>query len=72
MEDQAVGRSVLRPDGLAMAVTVDDGVAVWDLDPDHQYETACRIAGRELTAEEWATYLGDAAQVATCGDVLDG
>jgi hypothetical protein len=60
----------LRPDGLAMAVTVEDGVAVWDLDPDHQFEAACRIAGRELTAEEWATYLGGTEQVATCAEVL--
>lgn len=60
----------LRPDGQSMAVTVEEGVAVWDLDPDHQFEAACRIAGRELTAEEWATYFGDAEQVATCDEVL--
>jgi hypothetical protein len=62
----------LRPDGLAMAVTVEEGVTVWDLDPDHHFEAACRIAGRELTAEEWATYFGDLEQVATCDQVLAG
>jgi WD40 repeat protein len=60
----------LRPDGQEMAVTVEEGVAVWDLDPSEQFEAACRIAGRELTAEEWATYFGDAEQVATCDEVL--
>lgn len=39
----------------------------WDLDPAHHAEAAYRLAGRELTAEEWSTYLGDLAQRPTCG-----
>jgi hypothetical protein len=42
-----------------VAVSVPTGVAVWDLDPDHLATAACRMAGRNLTATEWSTYLGD-------------
>jgi DNA-binding SARP family transcriptional activator len=63
--------AALRPDGREFAYTVAQGIAVWDLDPAHQYQAACRIAGRELTADEWATYLADLGpQRATCADVL--
>jgi DNA-binding SARP family transcriptional activator/WD40 repeat protein len=49
----------LRHDGKALAVTDLTGVAMWDLDPDHLREAACRVAGRDLTRREWDTYLGD-------------
>ncbi len=48
----------LRPDGAVLAVTTTEGVALWDLDPDHLVTAACRLAGRNLTEAEWATYLG--------------
>ena len=37
----------------------DGSVSVWDPDPETAIRTACRIAGRDLTAEEWRTYLPD-------------
>jgi len=37
----------LRPDGQALAVNEEDGVALWDLNPDHQLEAECRMAGRK-------------------------
>jgi hypothetical protein len=41
-------------------------VRVVDLDPA-SWSVACRIAGRNLTRDEWATHLGDlAAYRATC------
>lgn len=46
----------LRPDGTAVLVTVAQGVAEWDLDPAHLSSAACRVAGRNLTEVEWATY----------------
>lgn len=46
----------LRPDGAAVLVTVAQGVAEWDLDPVHLSSAACRVAGRNLTEVEWATY----------------
>ena len=58
----------LRPDGRALIVNERDGVAVWDLNPDHEREAACRLAGRDLTREEWTTYLGSIDTYrSTCG-----
>lgn len=57
----------LRPDGHELAVTVADGIMLWDLDPEHQLDAVCRIAGRNLTVDEWRTYLpGFAGPERTC------
>ncbi len=59
--------SVLRPDGLEAAFSMPQGVVVWDLDPRHQFDAVCRLAGRDLTENEWRTYLGDlGAHESTC------
>ncbi len=47
----------LRPDGKAIAVDVRNGVAVWDIDPAHLAPAACALADRNLTQEEWETYV---------------
>ncbi|MET0735913.1 MAG: BTAD domain-containing putative transcriptional regulator [Microbacterium sp.] len=47
----------LSPDGESFVVNVAQGVELWDARPEAQHEAACRIAGRELTDEEWDTYL---------------
>jgi hypothetical protein len=46
------------------------GIQVWDLDPDHWAAAACRVAGRNLTEQEWTAYLGDIGgdHRATCPD----
>jgi len=36
----------LRPDGKAVAVTVRDGVAVWNIDPERLADAACELADR--------------------------
>ena len=57
----------LRPDGKAIATNASRGVAVWDIDPEHLADAACKVAGRNLTAAEWDTYLGGPAdRRATC------
>jgi WD40 repeat protein len=54
-------------DGTKLAYTTAGGVVVWDLDPQHLIDAACRIAGRNLTASEWNQYLGGlTAQYALC------
>jgi hypothetical protein len=53
--------AALRPDGLELAVRTADGVAVWDLDPEHWMTAACEVAGRNLTRDEWDLYIGDLA-----------
>ena len=51
-------------DGSRMAIGggIENGYQIWDLDPDHWVEAACRLAGRNLTEEEWATNIGDLAE----------
>jgi DNA-binding SARP family transcriptional activator/WD40 repeat protein/tRNA A-37 threonylcarbamoyl transferase component Bud32 len=40
---------------------------IWDLDPDHWIEAACRVAARNLTRDEWASNIGTLAPYrATC------
>lgn len=47
--------------------STDTGVALWELDPAAWIDAACAIAGRNLTPEEWSTYIGDLAPyAATC------
>ena len=61
--------SDLRPDGLEIAVAHHDssGVTLWNLDPTTLTRAACTVAGRNLTAAEWETYIGDLASYsATC------
>ncbi|MFM2071570.1 MAG: hypothetical protein RLZZ623_1833, partial [Actinomycetota bacterium] len=63
--------TALRADGTMVAIETasDDGVELWDLDPSHLVAAACTIAGRNLTREEWATYIGDLGDYApTCSD----
>jgi WD40 repeat protein len=57
----------IRPDGNAVATNSPHGVAVWDIDPAHLADAACKVAGRNLTPTEWDTYIGDARDHrATC------
>ncbi|MDQ0575801.1 nSTAND1 domain-containing NTPase [Agromyces albus] len=59
---------VLRADGTELAVNVPAGIAVWDLRPSSQADAACRMAGRDLTRDEWIAYLSDLGPYrSTCG-----
>jgi DNA-binding beta-propeller fold protein YncE len=63
------GGPVLRPDGNAIAVNGRDGLAIWNIEPDHLADAACRFAGRNLTRAEWDAYLSDVGPYpATCPD----
>jgi hypothetical protein len=53
--------AALRPDGLEAAVGTEQGIVIWDLDPDHWVDAACRVAARNLTQAEWDQYIGDLA-----------
>ena len=67
-DDSTLAASMLRPDGLEVAVSVPEGVVLWDIDPEHQFENVCRMAGRDLTDNEWRTYLAEFGdQQSTCG-----
>lgn len=61
--------AAITPDGREMTTTYPEGgaVTIWDLDPEHWATAACAIAGRNLTREEWTTYIGDLGSYrATC------
>jgi hypothetical protein len=48
-------------------------VKVWNLDPQSWVDAACRLAGRNLTPEEWNSYIGDLAPyAATCPEFPPG
>ncbi len=62
----AAGAS-LRPDGMEAAILMKNGIAIWDLDPEHWASAACDLASRNLTKGEWTKYIGDLAEYhATC------
>ncbi len=54
---------VLQPDGSELAVGGGGsaGIAVWELDPASWVAAACRVAGRNLTVDEWDRYIGTLA-----------
>lgn len=45
--------------GLVGNGVYDNEVTLWELDPDVWQERACHAAGRNLTRDEWAEYIGD-------------
>ena len=48
----------VRGDGKEMAIAGKGlGTSIWDLDPGHWATAACGLAGRNLTQQEWDTYL---------------
>jgi WD40 repeat protein len=53
-------------DGKTLAAGGASQVALWDLDLAVWRERACQIASRNLSAEEWALYLGDEPYRKTC------
>jgi hypothetical protein len=55
------GWSAIRPDGTQFAVDTERGAWIWDLDESTWVTSACRIAGRNLTQDEWEQYIGDLA-----------
>lgn len=59
-DTEAVAGAV-RSDGkeLAMGGGVGREFVIWDLDPEHWVTAACDLAGRNLTPDEWDTYMGD-------------
>ncbi|MFG1628696.1 BTAD domain-containing putative transcriptional regulator [Kribbella sp. NPDC049227] len=55
------------PDGYTVAIaSYDDGVYHWDTRLEHAIETACRMAGRDLTEQEWRENFGDRPYRKTC------
>ncbi len=56
-----------RPDGHTVVIgSYEEAVYLWDTRLEHTIETACRMAGRDLTAEEWREHFGSRPFQKTC------
>ena len=63
----AVDEMQFTPDSRRLiAVHDDDHVGVWEIGADDLIADACSRLERNLTREEWGTYLGDAEYRLTC------
>jgi hypothetical protein len=67
LERAAGGRGVpsavaFSPDGASLALQSDDQhqtqITIWDTSVPSWLARACRVAGRNLTHEEWTQYVG--------------
>jgi WD40 repeat protein len=56
------------PDGRIVVPTTSGSVFVWDPSLQHAEDFACRLAGRDLSREEWAQSFGDRPFIPTCPD----
>jgi WD40 repeat protein len=57
-------------DGKRLASANDrDSVSLWDVDPRSWVTRACQVVNRNLTHEEWRSFLGDARYEAICPDL---
>jgi WD40 repeat protein len=55
--------------GLLASVGKDDSIVFWDVDFESWSSHACRIANRNLTPKEWATYFGNRPYRKTCPEL---
>jgi WD40 repeat protein len=56
-----------QADGYTVVLgTYDDGIYRWDTRLEHAIETACQMAGRELTTAEWAASFGNRPYARIC------
>ena len=50
-----------------LIASVDGALSLWDPRPEAAVKAACQIAGRDLTAQEWSTYLPNREREKVCG-----
>jgi WD40 repeat protein len=62
---QVLNAVAFLPDG-SLATAGVGGVSLWEMELSAWQDHACRIANRNLTEQEWATYLGDIPYRVTC------
>ena len=57
------GQIAIANDGGMVAITTDQGIALWPLDPNSWAKAVCSAAARNLTRAEWTTYVGGPYQI---------
>lgn len=63
----------LNPSGTMLELETGDGIDQWDLNPNDWQTAACVLAGRNLSMQEWQTYLANTEPYAkTCPQWPDG
>jgi DNA-binding SARP family transcriptional activator/WD40 repeat protein/tRNA A-37 threonylcarbamoyl transferase component Bud32 len=60
------GLGILLHNGHQIAVSRNGRITMTTLDPTTWQKAACQIAGRNLTTQEWAQYVGDEPYQTTC------
>jgi WD40 repeat protein/DNA-binding SARP family transcriptional activator len=61
------GAPAFSADGRLFLAGYEGSVFSWNLDPRFWLVTACRLAGRGITEDEWRSYLGDRPYQPVCG-----
>jgi hypothetical protein len=64
--DAAVESVLLSENGKWLISNTPPGVYVWQWAIEDVRELACRLAGRNLTNDEWAKYIGETEYQKTC------
>jgi WD40 repeat protein len=64
----AVSPPVFIGDGRTVVTAMDTGLLTWHLEASLWTSAACDLAGRDLTRDEWATYVPGEPYRATCSD----
>jgi hypothetical protein len=61
------GNAAYTPDGSRIVVVYQDGIGfVWPATVDAWEQHACRVAGRNLTGEEWSRFVGGRSYTRVC------
>jgi len=61
------GNAQYTRDGSKLVVVFDNGSgSIWPVSADAWKQHACAVAGRNLTREEWARYVGDRGYIRVC------
>jgi hypothetical protein len=67
LRSEGLAAAAFRADGSTITlVSSTGGISVWDPTPEAARRAACRIAGRELTDDEWRRYLPDRERRKVC------
>jgi WD40 repeat protein len=64
--DASVDHVVLSENGKWLISDTQQGVYIWQWSIEDVRDLACRLAGRNLTEDEWAKYMGAASYEETC------